>query len=401
VSAATPALILHHAALPHRGGAVRVARLLAEAQLAAGVDARLCFEVPENDPERHLGNQPDAQPDTAQPGSAESTPGNAIALCGPTPPGQLGRALAALPAHAVLHLHTSTDWPALLKGLGGLASAPARRTLLTLHDATPLTGGCAYPLNCPHFPACADPCPRGFPHASARQAEIAALLTRLGPALVSPSRWLGGLARQALPGLPVRVIPNGVPWPQPATLPSRAQARATLGIAPAARVALFAAHGGARAAYKSGPQWPQYWQGMRQGLPQALAFAAGGDEALNRDGLTVWPYVDRARLALLMRAADVLAYPTLADNHPLVLLEAAALELPVASFAVGGVPEIIVPGETGLLCPAGDETAFIAAARQLLADAGLCRRLGRAARDHGAKRFSTARMAADYAALLE
>ncbi|MHC1753351.1 glycosyltransferase [Humidesulfovibrio sp.] len=403
MSAATPALILHHAALPHRGGAVRVARLLAEAQLAAGHDARLCFEVVENDPERLQAKARSGTQPGAQPGSAESPPGNGIALWGPTPPGQLGRALAALPADAVLHLHTSTDWPALLGGLGGLgglASAPARRTLLTLHDATPLTGGCAYPLNCPHFPACADPCPRGFPHASARQTEIAALLTRLGPTLVSPSRWLAGLARQTLPGLPVRVIPNGVPWPQPATLPSRAQARAALGIAPAARVALFAAHGGARAAYKSGPQWPQYWQSLRQGLPQALAFAAGGDEALSRDGLTVWPYVDRARLALLMRAADVLAYPTLADNHPLVLLEAAALELPVASFAVGGVPEIIVPGETGLLCQVGDESGFIAAARRLLAEPALCRRLGRAARDHGAKRFSTARMAADYAALL-
>jgi len=84
-----------------------------------------------------------------------------------------------------------------------------------------------------------------------------------------------------------------------------------------------------------------------------------------------------------------------------VLLEAAALELPVASFAVGGVPEIIVPGETGLLCPAGDETGFIAAARRLLAEPALGRRLGRAARDRGAKRFPSARMAADYAALLE
>ena len=384
MSVAAPKLILHHAALPHRGGAVRVARLLAGAQRAAGHDARLSFEVPENDPEEFCGH-PDQE-------------GARIPLLGPTPPEELGRVLAALPADAVLHLHTSTHWPALL---GGLASAPARRTLLTLHDTTPLTGGCAYPLSCPHFPACADPCPRDFPHASARQAEIAALLTRLGPTLISPSRWLAGLARQTLPGLPVRVIPNGVPWPQPAALPSRAQARAALGIAPTARVALFAAHGGARAAYKSGPQWPQYWHALRQGLPQSLAFAAGGDEAQSRDGLTVWPYVDRARLALLMRAADILAYPTLADNHPLVLLEAAALELPVASFAVGGVPEIIVPGETGLLCPAGDETGFIAAARRLLAEPALGRRLGRAARDRGAKRFTTARMAADYAALLE
>jgi len=384
--AAPPAahrVMLHHAALPHRGGAVRVARLLATAQNEMGLDARLSFEVAENDPE-----------------ALDGQPRQNLPLLGPTPPGELGRVLAALPTRARLHLHTSTDWPALLAGL--LANAPGGETgriLLTLHDATPLTGGCAYPLSCPHFPICVDPCPRDFPNASARQAETAALLRRLAPTLVSPSRWLAGLARQALPGLPVRVIPNGVPWPVLSALASSTQARATLGIAPQARVALFAAHGGARAAYKSGPRWPEYWRRLRENLPQALAFAVGGDEALSRDGLTVWPYVDRARLTLLMRAADALLYPTLADNHPLVLLEAAALELPVLSFAVGGVPEIIAPGETGLLAAPGDDDAFRQAAHALLSDAALCRRLGRAARDRGTKRFSVARMAADYAAL--
>jgi len=377
-------IIVHHAALPHRGGAVRVARLVANAQAQAGLFPRLSFEVPENDPETLAATQ-------TVPGSAPP----AVSLAGPTPPGELGRAVAALPPDACLHLHTSTDWPALLKGLPG-----GRRILLTLHDATPLTGGCAYPLDCPHFPTCVDPCPRQFANASARQAEIAGLLRHLAPSLVSPSRWLAGLARLALPTLPARIIPNGVPWPELSALPARSRAREALGIAPGRRVALFAAHGGARAAYKSGPQWPHYWQRLRTELPDALAFAVGGDEALSQAGLTIWPYVDRHKLTLLMRAADALLYPTLADNHPLVLLEAAALELPVASFAVGGVPEIVVQGETGLLAPPGDANTFCRAALALLADPALSRRLGKAARAHGGKRFGAGRMAAGYAALL-
>jgi glycosyltransferase involved in cell wall biosynthesis len=373
-------MILHHAALPHRGGAVRVARLLAAAQAAAGLDARLSFEVPENDSE-NLDGQPSQD----------------LPLLGPTPPGELGRLLAGLPADAALHLHTSTDWPGLLSGL--LPHATGRRLLLTLHDATPLTGGCAYPLDCPHFPICVDPCPRDYPDARARQTETAALLRSLAPALVSPSGWLARLARQALPDLPARVIPNGAPWPDAASLMARTTARALLGVPENAPVALFAAHGGARAAYKSGPRWLEYWRAVREHLPQAQAFAVGGDEALSRDGLTVWPYVDRAKLALLMRAADALLYPTLADNHPLVLLEAAAQELAVASFAAGGVPEIVRHEETGLLAPPGDDKAFAHAALRLLSDSGLARRLGRAARDRGEKRFNVARMAADYAAL--
>jgi glycosyltransferase involved in cell wall biosynthesis len=377
--------MLHHAALPHRGGAVRVAQLLLREQSKAGLDARLSFELDENDPEE-LGGHPDPE-------------GARIPLLGPRPPGELGRAWAALPQDAVLHLHTSTDWPGLLSGL--LPHATGRRLLLTLHDATPLTGGCAYPLDCPHFPVCHDPCPRDYPAARARQSETAALLRRLAPTLASPSGWLARLARQALPDLPARVIPNGVPWPDASSLMPRSTARTLLGVPENVPVALFAAHGGARAGYKSGPQWQELWTALRQHLPTAQGYAVGGSEMGSQDGLTFWPYVDRAKLALLMRAADAFLYPTLADNHPLVLLEAAAQELPVLSFAAGGVTEIVRHEETGLLAPPGDGKAFTHAALRLLSDPGLARRLGRTARDRGTKRFSVARMAADYAALLE
>lgn len=367
-----PQIILHHAALRHRGGAVRVARLLQAEQARAGLDARLSFEVDENDPE-----------------ALDAPQGHDQA---PTPPAALAHRAGELPPGGLLHLHTSTNWPALLEGLldGGVATG----LLLTLHDATPLTGGCAYPLDCPHFPACADPCPRLFPQARLRQGLTLRLLRRLGPQLVSPSRWLAGLARAVLPELPLRIIPNGVPWPE--TLTPRQEARSALGIAPGAPVALFAAHGGARAAYKSGAQWPDYWTRIAARLPGSLGFAVGGDEADTRQGLTVWPYLDRARLGLLMRAADCLVYPTLADNHPLVLLEAAAMELPAASFDAGGVPEIIRHGETGLLAPAGDAAALVEHAVALLSTPALARSLGRAARDQGRRPFHAQRMAEDY-----
>lgn len=372
-----PKTILHHAALRHRGGAVRVARLLLAAQTAAGHVAQFSFEVPENDPEAL--DMPAAEP-TA-----------------PTPPAALAGRASRLPPDGLVHLHTSTDWPVLLESL--LDSNASLGLILTLHDATPLTGGCAYPLACPHFPVCADSCPRGFPQARLRQAHILRLLSRLGPSLASPSRWLAGLARAVLPELSLRVIPNGVPWPE--ALTPRQQARAALGIAPGAPVALFAAHGGARAAYKSGPAWADYWARIAGAVPGCLGFAVGGDTAESQNGLSVWPYLDRARLALVMRAADCLVYPTLADNHPLVLLEAAAQELPVASFDAGGVPEIIRHEETGLLAPTGDTEALIQHAVRLLATPGLARGLGRSARDQGRKRFNAERMAEDYRKLLE
>jgi glycosyltransferase involved in cell wall biosynthesis len=64
-----------------------------------------------------------------------------------------------------------------------------------------------------------------------------------------------------------------------------------------------------------------------------------------------------------------------------------AAGLPVVASAVGGVPEIVADGETGLLVPAGDAAALAAALEQLLADAALRRSLGAAGRERVRARF--------------
>lgn len=405
-----PELVLHHTALEHRGGAVGVARLLMGSQRAGGLAAFQSFETAEPEFPGLAGaeaDNPSSRIDelSGQPLSAPCEAGEAGARLM-----ELAEARGADPSRCVLHIHGSQDWPALLSSALWECSQSAERPrlLVTLHDARPLTGGCAYPLDCPYFPfGCVDPCPRGFPDVAANQGELlglfAALAEATGLALASPSRWLAEQAQAVLAGLPLRVVPNGVPWPVAGQLQPRARAKALLGLPPGARVALFAAHGGARAAYKSGAQWPDYWSGIRALLPdlakgEALrGLAAGGDQAgTTPDGLTLWPYVDRPKLALAMRAADVLVYPTLADNHPLVLLEAASRELPVVSYAVGGVPEIVTHGVTGLLVAEGDRAGLVEAAARLLDSPLLARRLGQAAYDQGQRRFHAARMASDY-----
>lgn len=348
-----------HTALELRGGAVRVARLLHEGLRERGAASRLTFE---------LAEAPDP-----------STP--------PTPPGRVG---PDLPEGELLHLHGSSDFDALLAAIPlGL------RFVATLHDASLLTGGCAYPLDCEGLArGCPDPCPRSFADSARTRRSRLSLLGRLAPLLIVPSRWLAGLAKAALPGHALRVIPNGVPWPaKPA---HKAKARQKLGINPVSRMVLFVAHGGARAAYKAGDRWPEYWRTIKAQAPEALGFAVGGDAA-GRDGdLVVWPYVDRDKLSLLMAAADVLLYPTLADNHPLVVLEAMAARLPCVAFAVGGVPEQIVHGETGLLVPPGDGEQFAAAALSLLRNPAQAREMGLNAFEHGVKRFTARRMVEDH-----
>ncbi|HUU57703.1 MAG TPA: glycosyltransferase, partial [bacterium] len=69
--------------------------------------------------------------------------------------------------------------------------------------------------------------------------------------------------------------------------------------------------------------------------------------------------------------------------------------------AVGGNPELVEPGITGLLVPAGDVVALAAALRELAGDPTRRRAMGRAARSRVVLEFTAEKMADRYAALYE
>ena len=313
--------IVQHTVLEIGGGASRIAQVLHRAVQEHGGVGRYSFEVPETLSGREaLARRP-----------------------------WLETLLDVLRARRCAHLHASLDWLALLRSVPD----EAHRLVITLHDCRLITGGCPYPLECEHFlTRCVDPCPRGFPQAHKRQAAQLDALRRLRPLLVCPSRWMRGLVTKVLPESDSRCLPNGVPWPD--ILPPRREARASLGLTPQARVALFIAHGGEGAAYKGGAHWRGIWLGIKSQCPQTVGFFVGGEEQGREDDLVLLPYLGEDRLSQLLRAADVFVYPTLADNHPLIVLEAMAMGCPVVSWNAGGVPEQIEHGRTGLLVPEGD-----------------------------------------------
>ncbi|GGL91404.1 glycosyltransferase [Nakamurella endophytica] len=75
------------------------------------------------------------------------------------------------------------------------------------------------------------------------------------------------------------------------------------------------------------------------------------------------------------------------EGFGMVFLEAAAAELPVASYRHGGIGEAVVDGTTGLLADEGDVAGLSAALRTLLTDPDLARRLGRAGRERVVAEF--------------
>jgi glycosyltransferase involved in cell wall biosynthesis len=86
-----------------------------------------------------------------------------------------------------------------------------------------------------------------------------------------------------------------------------------------------------------------------------------------------------------MEAIDYFVLPSLSEAHSMALLEATAMGKPVVATAVGGNPETVQAGVTGLLVPPGSSEELRDALLRLLTEPGLAERLGRAALDFSAR----------------
>ncbi|MGA0854371.1 MAG: glycosyltransferase, partial [Luteolibacter sp.] len=83
-----------------------------------------------------------------------------------------------------------------------------------------------------------------------------------------------------------------------------------------------------------------------------LVFGNASEEIVNEIGIpsVQLGYLQNDRMKVLaFSAADLFIHPSRAENSPLVILESMACGTPVASFAVGGVPELVREGITGQL----------------------------------------------------
>ena len=95
-----------------------------------------------------------------------------------------------------------------------------------------------------------------------------------------------------------------------------------------------------------------------------------------------------------LASARVLVLPSVVDpdgardNLPTVIMEAMAAGLPIVSTSVGGIPEMVVPDETGFLVRPGDVTALADAIERVIVDLALAKRFGQAGHDRAQQLFS-------------
>ena len=98
----------------------------------------------------------------------------------------------------------------------------------------------------------------------------------------------------------------------------------------------------------------------------------------------------------LLGASDVLLLASSTEGSPAVLIEAGLMGLPVAAYAIGGVPEIVLDGSTGVLVPAGQRSALAEALVALLGDADRRASMGARAAERCRREFEIGAIAPRY-----
>lgn len=291
-------------------------------------------------------------------------------------------------------------------------SVPERIPIVwTLHDMNPFTGGCHYDCGCDRWQRHCGNCPqlgsdteRDLAYAVwERKQEAFASIPSGRLQIVAPSRWLADEARRSslLGRFPAVVIPNGLDTGcfVPKT---KNAAREALGLPARTSVVLFVADSAGNSR-KGFSYLREALRGMNGSADLILCSLGCGEPRLDSSvrHVHLGSVANDRLLAAVYSAADVFVIPSLQDNLPNTVMEAMACGTPVVGFDIGGIPDMVRPGETGLLVPARDTPALRGAIERLLGDDAMRERLGRRCREVVGAEYTLERQAREYATLYE
>jgi glycosyltransferase involved in cell wall biosynthesis len=238
------------------------------------------------------------------------------------------------------------------------------------------------------------------PSSDRRQMRMTKLAARLCHAVVVVTAWSRGLIQEAgVPADKITVIPCGLQ--SPLHVPERGEARARLGIPEDA----FAVVTAARLSPEKGLDDLIEAVGQMPDLAGNLRLVISGDgperESLGELAERSAPgrvlfLGHQNEVAYVYASADVFCLASLTENCGMVHREAAFFGLPCVGTNVGGNPETILDGKTGLIVPPQNPAALAGALRRLRDDPDLRRCFGNAARERARTEFTSGAMADRY-----
>lgn len=232
-----------------------------------------------------------------------------------------------------------------------------------------------------------------------------AFMTHAATRVVGVSKQvLEGPLADGLPPERAEVIYNGIDFER---IPkSLHDLRASLGIDDAAFVVTTA---GSLIRRKGHDVLIRAFGQIRLDQPPHLLIPSGGPEreALESlakeigiaDRVHFLGYIDD--ISSVYQAADVFALASRADAFGLVIAEAGYFGLPACGTRVGGIPEVIEDGTTGILVPPEDQNALANAVARFAEDAALRQRMGKAGQERVTSLFSSRSMASKFETLYQ
>ncbi len=305
---------------------------------------------------------------------------------------------------SVIHLH----WvPFLVDIPSFFASIPTSTPVVwTLHDMNPFTGGCHYSdgcgkftTGCGHCPEIEQPSRRDVSFTAMRSKKLAFAEHRFH--VVTPSRWLNRLAQQSPvwpTGTQFHTIANGLDTSLFRPI-DKSAARKQLGLPQNVTLIAF----GAEDVENPRKGFHSLLHSLRllyNEKPIECIVFGRGRLPDQRDGLPnfhEFGFVDQPELqATIYAAADIYVLPSIEDNAPQTGLEAMACGTPVVAYEAGGIPEFVMPGQTGLLAAVGNVSALAKQISDLAEHDRLRQRLSAGARKLIESQFDVRKQARMY-----
>jgi glycosyltransferase involved in cell wall biosynthesis len=304
----------------------------------------------------------------------------------------------------IIHLHNLHGWFFNLKTLEKISKL--KPIIWTLHDMWAITPHCAYSFeekssngfyNCPSL--------KSYPRITWHNEKYLTwkkkqIYKNSKINLVVPSIWLKNKVKNSiLNDKKIDLIYNGIDE-NIFNKHKKNTIRQELKIPTNKKVILFLSDGGKNNLIK-GWEFAEIVMKSFETNKNVIFICLGGNESGRDIKYNNLLYVSRINeketLSKYMSASDILLFPSLADNCPLIILEAMACELPIVTFDTGGIPELVQHLENGYISKYEDTEDLIRGVNYILnLDEQKIIQMGKKSREKILEKFTLKKMVDQY-----
>lgn len=306
----------------------------------------------------------------------------------------------------IIHCHNLHGWYFNLTTLKKMSEK--KPIIWTFHDMWPVTSHCAHALEggirngfyeCPNL----NIYPPLLWHNEEKLIDIKRDVYKNSSFdIVTPSLWLKEKLRgTVVENKPIHLIYNGVDT-NIYTPKDKIKSRTKLNLPLNKKIILFVSNNGIKTDFKGGQHFLKISEQF-SGDESIIFLCLGGDKNRKIGNINyVKKTTDEEVLSSYFSASDILLYPSMADNFPLVILEAMSCGLPIVAFDTGGIKEAVIDKINGYIAKHNDTNDLILGINYVLGlNENHLAKISADSRERIIKHFNADKMISEYFELYE